>query len=157
MATIKIVLRKKLNKDGTLPICLRITKDRKTSFIHLGYHVKETDWDEKNFRVKKSHPNSVRMNNLLLKKLAEANDEALQLEAKHEQTSAKSVKQQVRPQAGTNFFAQANEFLANLKSQGKYNQYTSDKPRIEHFKDFLNGSDISFSDITIGLLERFKG
>jgi site-specific recombinase XerD len=156
MSTIKLVLRQKPRKDGTLPVCLRITKDRKTSFIHLGYHIKESDWDEKTSRVKKSHPNAARMNNLLLKKLAEANDEALDLEAKQKQTSAKSVKQQVKPQTGATFFPQAESFLAHLKSQGKYNQYTSDKPRIEHFRNFLNKNDIAFSDITVGLLERFK-
>jgi integrase len=46
--------------------------------------------------------------------------------------------------------------LHNLKETGKYNRYTADKPRVSHFKDFLNGSDIAFSDITISLLEQFK-
>lgn len=156
MSSVKIVLRQKPSKDGTLPLCLRITKDRKTSFIHLGYSIKETDWDAQTNRVKKSHPNSARMNNLLTKKLSEAMDGALDLEAKKSHTSARAVRNKLKPSVGATFFPQAQSFLDNLKASGKYNQYTSDKPRIEHFKDFLDQSDIAFSDITVGLLERFK-
>jgi len=31
MASVKIVLRKKASKDGTFPLALRITKDRKSA------------------------------------------------------------------------------------------------------------------------------
>jgi len=36
MASVKIVLRKKLSKDGTYPLAIRVTKDRKTTYIYLG-------------------------------------------------------------------------------------------------------------------------
>ena len=39
MADVKLVLRKKPNREGKLPLTLRITKDRKASFIYLGYHL----------------------------------------------------------------------------------------------------------------------
>ena len=75
MATIKIILRKKLDKDGKpklnsdgiLPLTMRIIKDRKTSFIYLGYTSKESDWDAAVQRVKKSHPNHARLNNYIIK------------------------------------------------------------------------------------------
>lgn len=65
MANIKIVLRKEKKKDGTSPLAIRITKDRKSSFIYLEYSVFEKDWDTSVGLVKKSHPNSARLNNLL--------------------------------------------------------------------------------------------
>lgn len=156
MATVKIVLRKKPNKDGTLPLCLRITKDRKTSFIHLGYSLKEKDWDAESQKVKRTYPNHVRMNNFILKKLSEATDNSLELEASSSSVTVKAVREKLKPNTGLSFFCQADNFLEQLKSQGKYNQYTSDKPRIEHFKDFLGNNDIAFADITVGLLERFR-
>ena len=156
MSTVKIVLRQKPNKEGTLPLCLRITKDRKSSFIHLGYSVKETDWEPQAQRVKRSHPNFVRLNNFLIKKLAEANDGALELETNKREVSTKAVKQRIKPSAGATFNAQAEAYLNKLKSAGKYNQYTADKPRVKHFKEFL-GEEIAFQDITPGILERFKG
>lgn len=165
MATVKIILRKKknkdgsvqLNKDGTLPITMRITKDRKTSFIYLGYSVKEADWDEANQRVKKSHPNSARLNNFILKKLADANDNVLELETTRSYVSSKAVKNKIKPSAGATFFPQADAYLNRLKENGKYNQYTADKSRVKHFKEFMKDSDIAFQDITPVLLDRFKG
>ena len=79
-AAVKVVLRKKLNKGGTYPLALRITKDRKTSFIHLGQNLKEKDWDADLQRVRKSHPSSTRLNNFIIAKPADANNKALELE-----------------------------------------------------------------------------
>lgn len=155
MATVRIVLRKKPNKDGTLPLSLRITKDRKSSFIHLGYSLKESDWDETRQHVRKSYPNSARLNNFLIKKLSEATNGALEVETQKSEVSVKVLRTKIKPKAGATFFPQAEDYLDNLKKGGKYNQYTSDKPRIGHFRDYLENSDIAFSDITPGLLEKF--
>src|SRR5690606_2194553 len=60
----------------------------------------------------------------------------------------------VRQPVGHTFNAQSDLFLKRLKEAGKYNQYTSEKPRIKHFKEFVR-YDIAFTDITVSLLERF--
>ncbi len=163
MATIKVLLRKKkdsegnviLTKDNKLPIVLRVTKDRKTAFIYLGYSVSEKDWDEATSRVKKSHPNSKRLNNFIVKKLAEASDSALELETLKKDVSIKAVRNKIKPSAGSTFTPQSERYFEALKSAGKYNQYTSDKPRINRFVEFVGG-DIAFQDITPALLDRFK-
>lgn len=154
MAEVKIVLRKKPNKEGKFPLALRITKDRKSSFIHFGFYLNEDEWDDAKQRVKK-HPNSARLNNFILKKLSEANDHSLELETQKSFVSSSAVKQKIKPSAGSTFFAQAEVFQQRLKEAGKYNQYTADKPRIKHFKEFLK-HDIAFADITVAMLERFK-
>lgn len=156
MASVKIVLRKKQNKDGTFPLAIRITKDRRTSFIHLGYHVNSNEWDDKEQRIKKNHPNATRLNNYLIKKLAEATDKSLELETQKNEVSSRALKQKIKPTSGSTFFAQAEAYLEHLKSTGKYNQYTADKPRIKHFRDFLKGEDIAFSDVTVSILEKLK-
>ncbi len=157
MATIKLALRKRKNSDGTQPLIIRIRKDRKASIIHLGHHIKSQDWDTKAQRVKKSHPNSARLNNFLIKKLADATDKALELETQKEHVSSKAVRQKIKPAAGETFFPQADLYLETLKNAGKYNRYTADRPRVKHFREFLKTEDIAFSDITVPLLERYKG
>lgn len=175
MATVKIVLRKKVNKDGTYPLALRITKDRKSSFIHLGYSVKIEDWIADEQRVKSSHPNSKRLNNFLLKKKAEANDTSLEIETQKKEVSTKAIKQKIKPKGGATFFAQAETFLSNLEKTGNYNCFIAERSRVKIFQLFVSGrditktkptgkkeiketglSDIAFSDITEGLLNRFK-
>ncbi|MBE7172377.1 MAG: site-specific integrase [Williamsia sp.] len=155
MASVKIILRKEEKADGTSPLAIRITKDRKTSYIYLNYSIHPKYWDENLHQVKRTYPNHVRLNNYLLKKLSEATDWALEVESKKDQSSAKTVRNKIKPSTGATFFPQSQSYLDNLKKSGKYNQYTADKPRIGHFKDFLKNEDISFADLSIGLLERF--
>jgi integrase/recombinase XerD len=155
MSSLKIVLRKKQAPDGTFPLCLRITRDRRSSYISLGHYLKESDWDNKSQRVKKSHPNAAHLNTFILKKLSEATENALELDTKKTQVSARAVRQKIKPQVGAMFFEQAQDFLDDLKKAGKYNQYISCKSRIGNFKKFMKGSDIAFADITPGLLDKF--
>lgn len=156
MATVKLVLRKKKNKNGTYPLAIRITKDRKTSFIHTGHSLCIDDWDAVAEKVKKSHPLHARLNNYLLKKRSEASDISLDLETKKPGTTSHAVRQKIKPTTGSSFFGIAKLYLEHLEKSGKYNQYTADKPRIKHFKEFLKERDIAFSDITVSLLERFR-
>ncbi|MBN8669521.1 MAG: site-specific integrase [Chitinophagales bacterium] len=153
--TIKIVLRKKQKTNDTYPLAIRITKDRKSAFIHTGYYIHEKDWDATNERVKKSHPNSVRLNNFLLTKKAEANNHSLELETTQPDVTAKSVRKKIKPYANGSVFAQADLFLERLKKDKKYNQLQAEEPRIKYLKQFLK-NDIAFSDFTIPLIKRFK-
>lgn len=155
MSAIKVVLRKKENKDGTFPLAIRITRDRKTSFIHLGYNLLEKHWDAAVQKVKRSHPNSVRMNNFIAAKVAEANEKALELDASKKHVSAKAVTQKIKPKAGDTVFSQADLYIDRLKADGKYNRWNSEKSNVKHLKEFL-GSDIAFSDLTQSVLKRFK-
>ena len=155
-SSIKVVLRQKKNKDGSLPLtaflALRITKDRKASFIYLCHKIKASEWDAEHQLVNKNHPNHVRLNNFIRKKLTEATDTYLDLEAKKKETSSHAVKQKINPSSGLTFFGIAKLYLERLQTSDKYNQYTADKPRIGHFKEFLNDRDIAFSDITESLI-----
>ncbi|MCB0712679.1 MAG: integrase, partial [Ignavibacteriae bacterium] len=86
MATAKIVLRKKKNTDGTFPLALRITKDRKSSYVYLGYRVREKDWDATAQRVRKSHPNAQRLNTFLMQTLADAGNVMLDFDVQRKQS-----------------------------------------------------------------------
>ena len=157
MATIKAVLRKKKNAQGLYPIAVRITKNRKSSFLSTGQYIEEKYWDAKNHRVKKSHPNSTRLNNYISKKLAEANDKLLEMESKENGYSAQLITNQIKSGSKTTtFFELADTYLKHLKDSGKFSRISSDKPRINHFKKFLKNRDITFPEITEVLLKQFQ-
>jgi integrase/recombinase XerD len=155
-SSIKMILRQKQGKDGTFPLAIRITKDRKSTYLYLGHSVPESQWDEDAQRVRKSHPNSARLNNFILKKLSEANDKLLELETQKEHVSSVAVKQGLKPKVGGTFFPQAEHYLGNLRLRGKYVEHGAEQSRINRFKEFLQGRDIAFSDITVHLLENFR-
>lgn len=156
MSSLKIVLRKKANKDSSFPLAIRIIKDRRSSYIFVGHSIKLNQWDTLNQRVKKNHPNAARLNNLLSSKYAEANDKLLELETQKNDVSSRAIKSGISSAKQSTFFKQANIYLDNLKKNGKFNCRSSDKPRVERFREFLSGSDITFAEMNPTLLKRFK-
>jgi integrase/recombinase XerD len=154
-ASVKIVMRKKQKKNETYPLAIRITKDRKTSFIHTGQYIHQKDWDSINERVKKSHPNSTRLNNYLLTKKVEANNQSLELEATQLEVSAKAVKKKIKPKANGSVFSQADLYIERLRRDKNYNRLQAEEPRVKYLKQFLK-DDIAFSDFTMPLIKRFK-
>ena len=135
MASINVVLRQKPNKQGLCPVALRITQNRRSSFVHLGVHLRPDQWDKDRQRVKK-HDNAKRLNALIAKKLAEANEKYLNLEIKNKVTTARNIREHVTEKFGKGlFFEQAQRYLDVLKSEGKRNQWSADNPRVNRFRE----------------------
>ncbi|MBK7800107.1 MAG: site-specific integrase [Saprospiraceae bacterium] len=157
MASIKIIQRvNKPNKESKLPLCIQIIKDRKKSVIHLGQYLDPNDWDQVKQKVKKTHPNHHELNIFLLKRLTEANKKFLEIETQKSSATAKAIQRNIKSKGSSKFIGQAEIYLNGLKQSGKYNRYSADKPRIKRFIEFLEGEDISFQDITVPLLNKFK-
>ncbi len=157
MASVKIILRNKKNSKGDFPLVVQIIKDRKSSLIFTGHYVIKKDWDAKTQKVRKSHPNSVRLNNLLTKKVSEVNQKMIESELEEQHQSAATLKDEVTGKANRkSFFVIAEAYLDNLEKSGKYNQHSASRPAIRHFKTFLGEDDIHIKNITPALLEKFK-
>lgn len=158
MASLKVVLRlNKRKKDGTCPIAIRVTKDRKTRYVFTGQYILEKDWTPELGRVKKSHPNSARLNNLLLKKIAEANDMLLEVETSKDNISAKEIKNKIKRNGKTaSFFEVAAERIRNYRAKGTYSVANAEQSIVNNLMKFTKGSDLHFEDITPAFLERYK-
>lgn len=129
MASVKIVLWKSYQKnDGTYALAVRITQNRKPRYVFTGKYILAKDWDEVNSRVKRSHPNSARLNNLLLKKLAAANDIALEADTTTDSATSKEIQKKVRRKGGSvSFF----EFGAErIKSKYQSCTFSVAKPEL---------------------------
>lgn len=156
MATISIVLRKNYSKnDGTCPLALRITKNRKSRFIYTGEYVLPKHWDENKKIVKKIHPNSARLNNMLVKKISEAHEIALEAESKEQNSSAKSISKKITGEDQLDFFSVSKIYLSNLLKRKKYNQHYNQERRIRIFRKFVGSDKLSFQDLNVSLLNRF--
>jgi integrase/recombinase XerD len=156
MASVKVVLR--LNKkkgDGTFPIVIRVTNNRQLTEKFVGHAVKLKDWDEKQHLVKKSHPNSVRLNYLISKKVDEINKMILDAANNDQQLTKKQLKYKIKHNNKSSFNSLADEHLSDLLKLKKFNQHSGEKPRVNHFKNFLDQQDISFQNITVTLLKKF--
>ncbi|MGB5822027.1 MAG: Arm DNA-binding domain-containing protein [Saonia sp.] len=63
-SSMKVTLQKKANKQGLFPLVVLNTKNRKTNYLYTGHYIDFKYWDEDNREVRKSHPNTKRLNNL---------------------------------------------------------------------------------------------
>jgi len=161
-ASVAIELRKKPLKDGTYPLAVRITKDRKPSYKQLGKSIEKKYWDDKAKKVKSSHPNSVRFNNWIKKKLTEAEDVLLKLEGDKTDTSATQIKNKIyKKDDKAYFFVLSKEYMDELEELGKWNQVSANRTKFKHFKEFLRekklleNDDILVNKIDYNLLEKY--
>lgn len=157
MASVKILLWKHdKKKDGTLPIALRITQNRKTRYIFTGKYLHEKDWDIKTSRVKKSHPNSIRLNNFLSKKQTEANKTILNLEESDQLISSKQVKQEITSPLGDKSFNEiSSDYLKELEENKKLTRLSSDKARVNHLIEFSKSDKLKFQEIDEAFLRKY--
>jgi integrase len=157
MATVKIVLRKNYRKkDGTFPIVLRLTQYRKSKFLFTGEYILEKDWDESKGLSKKSFRNSTRLNNMLLKKVSEAHDIALEMETSEEKQSVSTLAKKILGEDKFDFFKVSEIFLANLLKRKKFDQHYNQEKRLNIFKTFLGRKELSFIDLDVSLLRGFE-
>ncbi|MBU2929116.1 site-specific integrase [Winogradskyella psychrotolerans] len=153
----KIVLRKKQNKQGLYPLAIRITKNRRSTYHYLGHYIDLKYWDEKDIRVKKSHPNAANLNNLLVKKLSEANKTLMNLQAEKQDISINRIKDKLyKDSNGSTFFEIAKVFLAELEANKKLARFYSDKVRVNHVLNFSKSNQLSFQEIDEKFLRNFK-
>lgn len=156
MATIQSFLMKKPNSAGLFPIAVRITKNRRSSYLFTGQYIEIKFWDDKYRRVKKSHPNSKRLNNLIAKKIAEANGGLLDSENQNSSQSAKKIKKKIIGKNKMGFFEASELFLSNLLKRKNFNQHYNQEKRLAIFKSFLGRKKLSFLDLDVTLLKDFK-
>ena len=137
MAAIKIVRRKnKQRKDGTAPLALRISKDYKTHYQFLGQYVLEKDWDDDKGLVKRSHSYAKRLNNFLIKKLAEANDIVF---ASKDRITSKVVKDKIKGQTRQrSFFEVAIDRINQKYEYGIYSVANAELSILYNIQEFLN-------------------
>ncbi|SFA54916.1 Site-specific recombinase XerD [Pedobacter suwonensis] len=158
MGAVKLVVWSRPNKDGQYPIAVKISKNGQTpSYIFTEHALSERSlWDSKAQQVTKAHPNYKRLNNLLLKKLTEATDTTLEMEANKTDSSTRAIKKKIKPVCGATFNEIADIYLKDQLALGQYNIYNADKPRIERFIEFAKNKNMPFSEITVGLLEKYQ-
>jgi len=76
-------------------LAVRITKNLRSTYQYVGHYIELEDWDKKNIRIKKSHPNSNSLNSLLSQKLSEVNKALITLQSENKDASANQIKKEI--------------------------------------------------------------
>lgn len=157
MSSVKAILRKKQNKQGQFPIAIRITKNRKSSYLYTGHYVDLNQWDDTKHLVKKNHPNSTRLNNLILQKLSEASNTVIDTQVEKENLGVQHIKSKIRKTNNDNdFFTIARWHTEGLRKRKQHHQANTEEGRIEIFRTFVKTSNLPFNELNESLLYKFK-
>ncbi len=146
-------------KDGTNPLYLRITINRKTKKFTLGISVKSSYWDKKNGKVRKGDPAHFNKNLTLESCLKRAEEILFEYRINRKQLTfdAFDVAYQVQHSQKTlSFIDYATEYVESMyRNNGSYDTYRTRKSCISKVKQFAKG-DISLTSIDLAFLQRFE-
>jgi len=157
MASVKALLYKSKKKaDGRFPIVIRVIKNRKPKYIYIEW-IEEKFWDKNSLTVKTSYPNSKRLNNLIRKKVLEAEDLILESESYDRRFTAQQITKQIKSERRTtSFFELAENYIADLEAMNKYCRSSSDGAKLSRLKKFHTDHDLQFYEIDEHFLKRLR-
>lgn len=153
----KIILRKKPNAKGLYPLAIRITKDRRSTYKHIGHYIELEDWDDKNLKVKKLNPEAESLNNLIASKLSEARKGLIALQTDNKAVTARQIKKEIyKPTSSLTFFDFVEEHLEALEAEKKINRHSTDSAWVSYIKNYCSGRHLTFQEIDERFLKKFK-
>ena len=157
MSTVTLLFNeRKANKKGEVPIWLRIIKDRKTKYISIGIKIKKEHWNFETEKVRKSNPNSQRLNNYISQKISEAEGIALEMESSKKYNSASKVKDAIMGRSSESFIKYADNYLMKAAENNKIGTIKKSSSIIQKLKDFNEKKDLVFEEFDLEFLKRYE-
>lgn len=159
MSSIKTVLRKKVLSDGTFPVCLRVTKNRKTKFFNTIFKTTENEWDFSSGCFNRKNSNYIQNNRLLLKfkdrALKVYSDLQLEKQYFNLDDFSKRFRFDNNPANGY-VFPFWEEIITEMKLAGRMGNATMYEETMKSVKQFCRFKKIKFQDITNSFLSKYE-
>lgn len=160
MAAVKLYFdKRRVKKDGTFPLKLKLFHMEHAVYISLGRSFKENQWNDKDKKVRSSYPNSGLVNASIRKALsnattliAENEDEILNLNIDElkELITKKLFGDNPKSMMGSTFFFKyTKEQIDRLRIANRIGTADSYKQTLTSFQKFLNHKDIPLSKINL--------
>jgi integrase/recombinase XerD len=154
--------KRRLKKDGSYPLMMRLGHNERTTSIPLGISIKETHWDTKNRVVKKSYTgvaSVTRLNNLIQKHKADAMDVILKLnESGQLQTmSVTAVRDKIKQgHASQSIFKYTSDLITELIKSNRIGTARSYREVMSVLKKYNHDNDLAFHVINHQFLTKFQ-
>lgn len=151
----KTVLRlEKLSKTtNEAPVCLRITKNRKSTYKTL-LHVSPSCWDAKGQRVIR-HPNADLFNAVISRKRAEIEREACLLALSDNEVSIGAIRNKINDHMAMDFLEYAYRHCRSLMAE-KYGTYLRLRSVLNKLRGFVGAGGLPVRDITEDFIRRYE-
>ena len=148
-ASVKLVLREsKKKKDGTAPVWIRITANRKSRFISTGVYIEPKYWNDRKSQVRASHPIAPTLNANLEKAVLLVREQAF------DTPSASAVKKSVKGGGGS-FTGYFERFIEGLDTADRYWDWKKYRVTLKKLRACL-GNEINWKDLDRPALIAFE-
>lgn len=156
--TAKLILWKhNPNPQGLLPIYVKITIARKTSYLSTGRFIQPKYWDEKNERVKEGHPNAELFNAEITHRKGEIIQKLVTAQIKGQTVSASDIKKSSESKTNLhNIFEFIDQFTLQVKHKRKPGTLENYRKHTARLELFHGSRSLAFEDITPAYLGRYE-
>lgn len=141
--TVTPVLWSRKDKDNLHPIKIRVTTERKSQYVSVGYSVKKLDWSQYKRNVKSTHPDHERIN-----------FEIEQMVLKIEGNQSKRVRDSI--QMGSNLVEYIQMLIDQKRRGNKYYSTKRYNTLLQHLVSFWGNHNIHFYDIDSNIITEFR-
>lgn len=157
VAKFKVVVRQeKLSKStNEAPVCLRITKDRRTTYKTL-LHIDPKYWDRKGQCVKKQHPNAELLNATIAKKKASLEQETCLLTLANDSVSISTIRNKINDRTSFDLFEYADKYIEQLYKEGKHATYKKNKSVIKKLRSYVGKDTLPVKSITLDFVKQYE-
>jgi integrase/recombinase XerD len=158
MVTIKVFLdKRKIKKDNTFPVCLRIYHNGTSTTRSARIDVLESQWDDVKKLVKKNHPTALAYNRLLTKQIADLQSTLLLADDQKVNEYLKPVKvKQIPVDVKKTVFEFTNELIAELRLDNKIGNAWVYESTLNALRKFHPDINLYFEQIDFHFLDKYN-
>lgn len=157
MASVKVFPRlDKINKEGKVPIYLRVTKNRKSKYIALDAYILPKEWNKESGKVKSHVRNASQINSYISSKVAEAERIALELETRSTSVTSYDIKHKLLGKAPGDFFEYVESRKDIMDSEYTIGTIRRYKCAEKKLRSFCKRDSLYFDDINVTLIRDFQ-
>jgi len=156
--TTKAIFRKDAaNKKGEATICIRITVDRKRSYLSTGIKLHSNQWDQKRSLVKRANPNYKLLNGKINKLISKIQEIALEYDLSGKRFTAKILKKIVEDKNPKCFISFGKKWMQTRYNRKdiSYGSLVKYKSHLSKLETFTNGQ-LTFDEVSYRFLNIYS-
>ena len=158
MITIKLILRAdRTNKSGEAPLYIRVIKNRKVRYVSLNLRLSPNAWSHNEQKIKRSYPNSSRLNAWLKTQVSETLKKAVELQEQDRHYQTKDIKKKILGKASPLFLNYADTYIKRAYlDKGKEPTYERYRSTLKKLEAYLDGRHFTLNDMTVSFLKDYE-
>lgn len=152
----RIMLREEKVSKSTNegPVCLRITINRRSTYIQLA-KVKPEFWNDEKSVVKKSHPNAALINADITRQVAEIEAILIKLDSAKEIMEIEDIRNKLHKTAPLDLFKYADEVIQQLYCSGNFSTYKNYKSIITKLRNYTQKESLPINSINLAFIQKY--